>query len=320
MRARGGGIWRPSGAAGLPGGACANAGELAECALACEEAEAIAAAAGVTLAPYWSFVLLAWRGDIARALEVMTPVMQTATQRGEGGVLIWAHVMMTLLYNGVGHHALALAAAQKVEIHDERLMSERLLPELVEAAARSGNRELAAAATAQLTERTHAADTDWALGTEAKARALTTDGPAVAGSLPRGHRAPQRPSCQRLPGTGAPRLWRWLRTQRRARDARDQLRSAHAAFEAMGAAGFAVRSAAELRAAGGHVSGPSAENRAGLTAREEQIARLAAEGRSNYEIGAQLFVSPRTVEYHLHKVFAKLGISARIELEAALRG
>ena len=179
MRARGGGIWRPSGAAGLPGGACANAGELAECALACEEAEAIAAAAGVTLAPYWSFVLLAWRGDIARALEVMTPVMQTATQRGEGGVLIWAHVMMTLLYNGVGHHALALAAAQKVEIHDERLMSERLLPELVEAAARSGNRELAAAATAQLTERTHAADTDWALGTEAKARALTTDGPAA---------------------------------------------------------------------------------------------------------------------------------------------
>ena len=160
-------------------GACANAGELAECALACEEAEAIAAAAGVTLAPYWSFVLLAWRGDIARALEVMTPVMQTATQRGEGGVLIWAHVMMTLLYNGVGHHALALAAAQKVEIHDERLMSERLLPELVEAAARSGNRELAAAATAQLTERTHAADTDWALGTEAKARALTTDGPAA---------------------------------------------------------------------------------------------------------------------------------------------
>ena len=192
------------------------------------------------------------------------------------------------------------------------------MPELIEAAARCGKTASAADALQRLSETTRASGTEWALGTEARSRALLTTG-ETAEKLYREAISRLDHSHLHVALARAYLLYgEWLRRKGRRLDAREQLRSAHDMFAEFGMRGFAERARVELNATGERVRKRTAEIPARLTARETQIARLASDGLSNPEIAAQLFMSPRTVEYHLHKVFTKLGISSRNQLHSVL--
>jgi DNA-binding CsgD family transcriptional regulator len=223
-----------------------------------------------------------------------------------------------LLYNGVGRYEDALAAAERACEREGFGLFGWSLTELIEAAARCGRHDVAAGALRRLEERTGPAGTDWALGTQAVARALLSDA-AEAEAL-------YREALERL---GRDRVavfharaqlvyGEWLRREGRRVDARAQLRAAHERFSDMGAEGFAERARRELAATGERARKRSVETRDELTPQEAQIARLAADGLSNAEIGAQLFISYRTVEWHLKKVFAKLDIKSRKQISKAL--
>jgi len=224
-----------------------------------------------------------------------------------------------VLYNSLGRYGQALAAAQQASEDSPAVrFANWALVELVEAAVRSGVPERAAGALQRLSVAARACGTDWALGAEARSRALVSDG-AAAENLYR--EAIDRFSRTRLRvDLARARLLygEWLRRQRRGRDARDQLGSAHEIFESIGAAAFADRARIELRAAGGHARQHAVQTPDTLTAQEALIARLAGDGASNPQIAAQLFLSPATVAYHLRKVFTKLGISSRSQLAPAL--
>jgi DNA-binding CsgD family transcriptional regulator len=296
-----------------------NAGELAAAAALIEEAEAVTEATGSRLAPYGVLLLASWRGQEAEASELIEASMKEVVARGEGlglTVLQWASAV---LYNGLGRWKDALAAAQRAgEDPHEQLFSTWAAVELIEAATRSGVPERAAGALVRISDSTCASGTVWALGVEARSRALLSDGEAAERLY--------REAIDRLGRTRirvelarAHLLYgEWLRRENRRIDAREQLRTAHQMLTTMGADGFAERAARELRATGERVRKRATDTPAQLTARETQIARLAGEGLSNPEIAAQLFMSPRTVEYHLHKVFTKLAISSRNQLHGAL--
>jgi DNA-binding CsgD family transcriptional regulator len=198
------------------------------------------------------------------------------------------------------------------------MLSTWALPELVEAASRSGRIELAKAGVERLAERCRAAGTELALGIEARARALVSD-PASAEGLYR-EAVDRLGRCRfALDLARAHLLYgEWLRREHRRTDAREQLRTAHEMFASMEAAAFAERARRELLATGETVRARTPDTRDQLTAQEAQIAQLARDGLSNPEIAARLFISPRTVQYHLHKVFAKLGITSRTQLHLAL--
>jgi DNA-binding CsgD family transcriptional regulator len=237
-------------------------------------------------------------------------------RRGEGmglTVIQWASAM---LYNGLGCYEDAFAAARRASEHPHD--PTRALPELIEAAVRIRMPERAADALQRLCETTRASGADWGLGIEACSRALLSEDEAAE--------ALYREAIDRLGRTRvrfalarAHLLYgEWLRREGRRFDAREELRSAHEMLTAMGIEAFAERAARELLAAGESARTRTVETSGKLTAQETQIARLARDGLSNAEIGAQLFISPRTVQYHLHKVFTKLGISSRNQLDSAL--
>ena len=295
------------------------AGELAAASALIEDAYAITEATGNAPLRFPSFLLAAWTGQEAAALAEIKAGIQDATARGLQRPIRFAHCATAVLYNGLSRYEDALAAAQFACAHEDLGICGWGLTELIEAAARSGAREVASEALHQLAERTSAAGTDWALGIEARSRALLSEG-EVAERL-------YREAIERLARTriraelARARLHygEWLRRERRRVDAREQLRQAHHAFVAMGAEAFAERARRELLATGEKVRKRLDETRDELTPQEERIARLARQGLTNPEIGAQLFISPRTVESHLRKVFTKLDISSRNELrEAAL--
>jgi DNA-binding CsgD family transcriptional regulator len=224
-----------------------------------------------------------------------------------------------VLYNGLGRYRQACEAAQRASAYPQELgFSIWSLPHLVEAAARSDQRELAGDAMQQLARTTSASGTNWALGIEARSRALlTADGEAEA--LYR--EALDRLGRTRLGGelARAHLLYgEWLRRQARRLDAREHLRTARGMCTEMGMEAFAERARRELIATGETVRKRAPEARDDLTPQEEQIAQLARDGLTNAEIGGQLFLSPRTVEWHLKKVFGKLGISSRLGLHDAL--
>ncbi len=292
-----------------------HAGEFAAASALIDESLAITQVAGVASFKYASLMLEAWRGDDARAIDTFESARRDGTARGEGmgvGTLDWA---LALLHNGRSRHGEALVAAQRAVEHDDLGMFSWALAELVEAAVRVDRPDDAAGALACLTSRTQASGTDWALGVEAAARALVHDDEDA-----------YRESVERLATTrGALQLARsrllygeWLRRENRRAEAREQLRAAHESFSRIGAAGFAERARLELQATGETVRRLDVQARDALTPQEAQVARMARDGRTNPEIGAQLFISPRTVEYHLHKVFRKLDVSTRRELRAAL--
>jgi DNA-binding CsgD family transcriptional regulator len=233
-------------------------------------------------------------------------------------VLALAGYATAVLNNGLGRYEAAIDGARRGSDDEDWGYAGRSLPELVEAATRSGRPELAAAALPRLEERTRAAGTDWALGILARTRALVSEGDA-ADSLYREAVERLERTRMRVELARARLLYgEWLRLEHRRVDAREHLRAAHDAFSGSGAEAFAERARRELLATGETVSRQAAATRDVLTPQEDQIAVLAAEGQTNPEIGAQLFISPRTVEYHLRKVFTNLGISSRKELRAAL--
>ena len=240
-------------------------------------------------------------------------------ERGEGLWLIHAEWTTALLYNGLARYDEALAAAERLAERPYELgLATWNAPELIEAAARTGNRERALGPMEEFAEIARASGTDWALGIEARARALISDG-STAEHL-------HRESIERLARTRirvalarAHLLYgEWLRREKRRTDAREQLRTALRMFTENGMDGFAERARRELVATGEKLRVRVVEARDQLTPQEAQIARLARDGLSNPEIGARLFISARTVEWHLHKVFAKLAITSRRGLHDAL--
>ena len=253
------------------------------------------------------------------ATELIEATMNEVAGRGEGAGLTLVHYTSAVLYNGLGRYEDALAAAQEATAYPQELgMSTWGLLELIEAASRTGKAELAADALERLAKTTRASGSDWALGLEARSRALLSSGEA-AELLYREAIARLGRTRVRLALARAHLLYgEWLRREKRRLDAREQLRTAHEMLTTMGVEAFAQRAERELLATGETARERTVETSSELTAQESQIARLARDGLSNPEIGAQLFISPRTVQYHLRKVFAKLDISSRTELERAL--
>ena len=295
------------------------AGEFTEAASMVAQAESVIEVTGSSLAPYGAVALAAYRGQQAQAAHLIQAATDDAGLRGEGRALSLIGWADALLCNSLGRYEEALAAAQRgSEDSPTMQFADWALVELVEAAVRSGVPERAAGAVQRLSGIARACGTDWALGAEARSRALVSDGEAAESlyreAIDRFGRTRLRVDLAR-----AHLLYgEWLRRQRRRRDARDQLGRAHEIFDSVGAAAFAERARIELRATGGHARPHTIQAPDSLTAQEALIARLAGDGASNPEIAAQLFISPATVAYHLRKVFAKLGVSSRSQLAPAL--
>jgi DNA-binding CsgD family transcriptional regulator len=291
-----------------------HVGEFGAASALIEETDAIIDATGMAPLKLSSLMLAAWRGDESNALALIEAGRLEATARGEGRALGAVNWVTALLYNGLGRYGEALAAAQRGREYEDVGIFERTLVELVEAGARNGAADAASDALERLSERTQASGTDWALGIEAGSRALLSDGQDAE--------LLYRDAVERLARTrGVVDLARarllygeWLRRENRRVDAREQLRAAHEVFSEIGADGFAERARHELQATGETARKRTEDARAVLTPQEAHIARLAKDGLSNPEIGAQLFISPRTVQYHLRKVFQKLDISSRNQL------
>jgi len=296
-----------------------QAGELSKAAALLMERERVDQGTREATLPYVPLLLAAWRGDAQGAAELAEEMTRDAADRGEGAALTYTDYARAVLYNGLGDYRAAAEAAQAASAVDEIVISAWALYELVEAAARSDQQERACAAADQLSELAVASGSNWARGAAARSRALISGGRAAEEGY--------REAIELLGGTRmATHLARarlvygeWLRRENRRIDARSQLRSAFDALASMGAEAFAERARRELQATGEKVRKRDEDTRADLTPHEEEIARLAYEGRTNQEIGAQLFIGRRTVEWHLSKVFAKLDISSRRELEQALR-
>ena len=295
-----------------------HAGEFTAASDLIEESDAITEAAGNAPLRYPSLMLVAWRGEAPDALSPFQADVLDASSWGEGRAVGLCEYFTAVLYNGLGRYQDALASAQRACEYEDLGAFGFALVELVEAGVRGGATEVATAALRRLEERTSASGTDWALGVRARSTALLSDGRA-ADSLYR--EAIARLERSRI----AVHLARthlvygeWLRRENRRRDAREQLRTAYEMLHGFGAEAFAERARRELLATGESVRQRTVETREGLTAQEAQIARLAGDGKTNFEIGAELFISHRTVEWHLHKVFTKLDVDSRIKLRGAL--
>jgi DNA-binding CsgD family transcriptional regulator len=295
------------------------AGELTAAASLTDEVRAATEATGSTLAPYGALGLAALRGREAEAFALIDTHRKDMELRGEGVGVTTTAWATAVLYNGLGRYESALAAAQQATDYPQDIGTSYLaLGELVEAATRTGNHETAADAHRRLVEVTHPSGTDWALGVEARAHALLSEGDA-AESLYRDAIDRLGRTRVRVEVARTHLLYgEWLRRENRRVDARAQLRTAHEMFTSMGAEGFADRAGRELLATGETVRKRTVEVPGELTAQEAHIAELARGGLSNPEIGTRLFISPRTVQYHLRKVFTKLGISSRNQLDHAL--
>ncbi len=295
-----------------------HAGDLDKAAALAEELAVVAQATETKLPPFPAIALAAWRGREAEALSLMRTARDGVAASGDGSVLTYIGWMSSVLYNGQGRHADALEAATRERSHPQGPWAPRWLHELIEAAIRTGDRESAATALRELSEMARISGTQWALGIEARSRALLSEEES-ADFLYR--EAISRLACTeaRVELARAHLLYgEWLRRQNRRSEARTELRTARDALASMGVEAFAERASRALSAIGPSVRQRSTAAWSELTAQELGIARLARDGLSNPEIGAHLFISARTVKYHLRKVFTKLGISSRGELERAL--
>jgi ATP/maltotriose-dependent transcriptional regulator MalT len=285
-----------------------------------EEDRLIAEVTGNRPITYTEMMLAAWRGQEEQASELIEASLQEATARGLGRFLTTVLYARSVLYNGLGRHDAARDAASRAFEPDLMGLGSLVVPELTEAASKTGDVALLTTALEWLSKRTRVTPTEWALGIEARVRALLSEGEAAERlyreSIDRLGRTRVRVELAR-----AHLLYgEWLRRENRRVDAREQLRTAHEMLVAMGVEAFAERARRELVATGATARKRTDEARGDLTAQEVQIARLACDGLSNPEIGTRLFISPRTVQYHLRKVFIKLGISSRSQLDRVLPG
>jgi DNA-binding CsgD family transcriptional regulator len=294
------------------------AGDLAAAARLSDEDKLLAEATGNPPAGYIAMALEALRGNEPEASQLIEATAKEAATRGLVPIVTLASYSSAVLYNGLSRHDAARDAARDAFEHDILGYRTFFGPELAEAASRTGDMELVAAVDRWLAERVRATPTDWALGMAARVRALLAHGDAAENdyreSIERLGRTPLRLELAR----GHLLYGEWLRRERRRVDAREQLRAAHEMFSSMGLEAFAERARRELVAAGARVRKRTVETRDDLTPQEVAIARLAAEGLSNPEIGTRLYLSRRTVEWHLKKEFTKLGITSRVQLGAAL--
>jgi DNA-binding CsgD family transcriptional regulator len=295
------------------------AGELTEAAALIGEVKAIVDATGARIAPYAELLFAAWRGREPESQALMKETEREVTTRGEGVGLSLIEWAGALLASAAGHYEQAQALGQRASEHPEDLgVSTWGLVEVIEASARLGDVKSALDGLQRLSESTQAAGTNWALGVEARSRALVSDVPEAEHSYRTAIDFLQRTRVRSELARAHLVYGEWLRRAKRRGDAREQLRTAHDLFLSMGAEAFAERAARELLATGETVRKRSVDTVTDLTPQERQIARLAAELHRNSDIAALLFLSPRTVEWHLAKVFNKLGISSRRELRSAL--
>jgi DNA-binding CsgD family transcriptional regulator len=296
-------------------------GELTTAVSLVDEIRAATEATGSNLAPYGAVGLVALRGREPEAVSLIDESRKDVTLRGEGiglSILDWAEAV---LYNGLGRYEQARAAALRVVEHPHDLGTSNWgMAELIEAAVRAGTPELAAGARSRLAVMAKVSGTDWALGIAARSEALFVE-----------DRGAEELYAEALDRLGRSRMavdlarahllyGEWLRRQRRRVDARTQLRSAHDLFSDVGMEAFAERARVELEATGEHARRRTVDTLDQLTPQEAQISRLVARGNTNREIAAQLFISPSTVEYHLRKVFGKLGVKSRTQLANRLLG
>jgi DNA-binding CsgD family transcriptional regulator len=293
-------------------------GDFAAAASLIAEADAVREATGSRLPSFAAMMLAAFRGREAEAAPLIQATVEEATASGQGAALTWAHWVTAVLYNGLGRYEEALAVARQASEHANPHGSMWAWPELIEAAARTGNMPTASNALNLLAETARTGRTDLGLGIEARSRALLSDGEAAEGcyreAIGRLSRTRLRPELARVHLL----YGEWLRRENRRVDAREQLRTAHGMLDAIGMEAFAERARRELAAAGETARQRTAKAHDQLTPQEAQIAQLARAGLSNPEIAARLFLSPRTVEWHLRKVFSKLEISSRVQLQRAL--
>ena len=285
------------------------------------EADSVAATTGSRMGPYSLLRLRALQGREAEVSALLASAIEIAAAVGQGMAAAWAQWAAAVLYNGLGRYEQAASAARQATLDTVNpFVVMWALPELVEAAVRGGDAELARDALERLADTTQPCGTDWALGIEARCRALLSDGETA-----------ERLYQEAIDRLGRTRLrtelarahllyGEWLRRESRRVDAREQLRAAYGQFTAIGMEAFADRARGELQTTGEKVRKRTIETRDDLTAQEWQIAQLARDGLSNPEIAARLFLSPRTVEWHLHNVFTKLGIRSRRELSSAFPG
>ncbi len=289
-------------------------GDFASATSLIAEAGAVSEATGAPLAPVTAMMLASFRGREAEAAPLIQSTIEQATARGQGISVTVANWVAAVLYNGLGRYDKALAAARQASEHEHVYVSVWVLPELIEAAVRTGNKDLLGEALERLKESARAGETEHGLGIEARSRAVLSDGEAAERlyleSIARLSRSRRRPDLAR-----AHLLYgEWLRRQHRRREARDELRMAHAMFEAMNMEAFAGRARAELRATGERARPRRPGAPETLTPQEAQIARMVAGHLTNREIAARLFISASTVEYHLRKIFRKLGVTSRVQL------
>nr|WP_296068428.1 LuxR family transcriptional regulator [uncultured Actinoplanes sp.] len=294
-------------------------GDPEQAATVVAEGQAVTEATGTRVAPYGGMLLAALRGREAEATTLIDSATADATAGGEGMGVQFGHFARAVLFNGLGRYEDALLAAGRAAGEEPQLfLSAWALPELIEAAVRSGNGEVAADALVRLLQATDVGGTDWSAGVAARCQALLAEGAeadrlyrAAIEHLSRTRLRPELARAHLLHGE-------WLRRRNQRGQARESLRTAYDMFAAMGAEGFADRARHELSATGETVRKRRGASRAALTPQEELIARLARDGQTNPEIGAELFISARTVEWHLRKIFSKLGVSSRRQLRAAL--
>ena len=297
------------------------AGQLAAAASLFEESRTLSEATAARTVPYGVLALAAFRGDEDEAMRLLESGAADLASRGEGMGITQAQWTSAVLYNGLARYDDALAAAdQALEDPHELWFSTWAAVELIEAASRTGNAARATDSLEWLASNTRASGSDWGLGIEARSRALLSQGDAAESlygeAIERLGRTRLRVDLAR-----AHLLYgEWLRRERRRTHAREQRRTALEMFTAMGVEAFAGRAERELLATGEHVRKRTVETRDELTAQEAQIARLARDGLSNRDIGDRLFISQHTVAYHLRKVFSKLDITSRNQLDRVLPG
>jgi DNA-binding CsgD family transcriptional regulator len=294
-------------------------GEFAAAASAIAEADLISEVTGSTFAPLNAMQLAALRGREDELSSLVETTLAYGTARGQGNSVLWTDWVTAVLFNGLARYDEALVAAEKVtQAEFDVILPGWAYPELIEASVKAGQTKTGLEALERFARMTTASGTDWALGLEARCRALLSEGEGADElyglAIDRLARTPFRTEVAR-----AHLLYgEWLRREGRRLDARTELRTAHEMLGEIGMEGFAERARTELAATGEKAQTRTREMRDDLTPQEQQIAQLARDGLTNPEIGAQLFISARTVEWHLRKVFTKLGISSRRQLRTAM--
>ena len=293
-------------------------GELSAATSSAAETRWVEEATGISSSPYGALILKAWQGRARETRELIDVTLREAGLRGEGIGVAISEYARAVLCNGLGQYEEAFVAASSASEYQEVVGENWGLSELIEPATRTGRTDLATDALNRLARKARATRTDWALGIEARSRALLNEGAHAEGLFREAIEHLGRTRVRAELARAHLLYGEWLRRENRRFDARPSLRAAHEQFTSMGMEAFAERARNELLATGETVRARTVEARDDLTAQERQIAQLAGDGLSNPEIGARLFLSPRTVEWHLRKVFTKLGIRSRRQLASSL--